>query len=113
MRTTIVAIIFFLLSGCSSMLLGGSSQGDHSPSTASGSQAPSAEDQQITASIRRQYDAVAALGDAGINVRTLNRIVTLEGTVSAYAIRDRAVEIASSTPGVTRVTNRLVVNTRS
>lgn len=113
MRTTIVMAFLFLLSGCSSMLLGGSSQGDQSPSTATGSQAPSAEDRQITASIQRQYEAIEALGNAGIGVRTLNRVVTLDGTVPAYAVRDRAVEIATNTPGVTRVANRIVVNSRS
>lgn len=95
------------------MLLGGGSHGDQSPGTTTSSRAPSSADQRITSSIQSQYEAIEALGKAGIGVRTLNGVVTLDGTVSAYAIRDRAVEIASSTPGVNRVSNRIVVNTRS
>ena len=70
-----------------------------------------ARDDEISASIRQQFSADTALSQYPIGIRTVERRVTLSGTVGSYQVRDRAVQIASNTKNVGGVTNRMIVNT--
>ena len=70
-----------------------------------------AADNAISASIRRQLSADAIVREFAIGIRTIDRKVTLTGTVGSYPARDRAVQIASNTDGVSGVDNRIMVNT--
>jgi osmotically-inducible protein OsmY len=49
------------------------------------------------------------LKGAAAQVQTVNRVVTLKGTVPSAAAKTRAEEIAARTSGVTRVVNDLEV----
>ena len=49
------------------------------------------------------------LKGSNINVDTDNHVVTLKGTVTTAAGRDRAVQIAKTTKGVNRVIDQLVI----
>jgi hyperosmotically inducible protein len=107
----VVLAALLIMTGCSSMLLGNGSSNDSSPSTSTGATAASEEDAAISAVIRQAFSDDQELRRFNIGVRTVNRRVTLTGTVGSYAARDSAIGIARKTRGVDNVSNRLVVNT--
>lgn len=111
MRVIITALMITGLAGCTSMLLGSNSSSDMSSAAPARSSAQVAQDDTISASIRQQFSADPAVGKYSIGIRTVERKVTLSGTVGSYAVRDRALQIASNTKNVGGVNNRLVVNT--
>ena len=110
MRSLLVLLILSL-SGCTSVLLGSASSGDGGQPAATRSDAQVTEDNSITATIRRRLNADAVTSDYAIGIRTTNNVVTLSGTVGSFPARDRAVQIATGTPRVASVRNRIVVNT--
>ena len=93
------------------MLLGNNSSSDMSNAAPERNTAQVAQDDAISASIRQQFSADSAVGKYPIGIRTLDRKVTLSGTVGSYEVRDRAVRIASNTKNVASVNNRMTVNT--
>ncbi|RLA22044.1 MAG: hypothetical protein DRR11_10620 [Gammaproteobacteria bacterium] len=111
MRVAVTALIFMGLAGCTSMLLGNNSSGDMSAAPAARSSAQVAQDDAISAAVRQQFSADSAVGKYPIGIRTVDRKVTLSGTVGSYEVRDRAVQIASNTQNVASVNNRVTVNT--
>ncbi len=111
MRVAVVALMIIALAGCTSMLLGNNSSGDMGTAVAERSSAQVAQDDAISASIRRQFSADSAVSQYPIGIRTIDRKVTLSGTVGSYQVRDRAVQIATNTMNVGSVNNRMIVNT--
>ncbi len=93
------------------MLLGNNTSSDMSAAAPDRSSTEVAQDDAISASIRQQFSADTALSQYPIGIRTVDRRVTLSGTVGSYQARDRAGQIASNTINVGGVTNRMVVNT--
>ena len=65
------------------------------------------EDWWITMKIHSQFVPDDALEDSNIDVDTVNRVVTLSGTVATDAGRKRAVELATATDGVKSVNDKL------
>ena len=65
------------------------------------------EDWWITMKIHSQFVPDDALEDSNIDVDTVNRVVTLSGTVASDAGRKRAVELAKATDGVKSVDDKL------
>jgi osmotically-inducible protein OsmY len=92
--------------------------GAESP-TAGGSAAPAREDGRdlsdrtgdawITTKIQSKYFMDPQIRAMGIDVTTLNGVVTLKGTVDSGQARRNAETIARETDGVTRVVNNLTV----
>lgn len=111
MRKLLILIPLLIFGGCTSMLLGGGSQGDRRPSTSTAGSTVTADDQSISGSIRIAFERDEDIRQYAIGVGTSNRVVTLSGTVGSYGVRDRAVDIAKNTSGVREVRNRIVVNT--
>ena len=69
-----------------------------------------AVDQKITADVEARFRRHPELESPDlIDVRTINRIVYLSGTVSAGLQRDYAESVASRAPGVTKVVNSISV----
>ena len=66
-------------------------------------------DSAITTKIEAQLAADEGLSGSDIHVQTNDGVVTLTGTVANAALRNRAVQIASGTDGVKRVTNGIKV----
>jgi hyperosmotically inducible protein len=66
-------------------------------------------DGALTAKIKSKMALDELVKARTIDVSTTNKIVTLEGTVSNAAERERAVQLAKETAGVTRVVDRLSV----
>ena len=116
MRTTLIFVMlvaFAGLSGCTSMLVGGSGASAGRPIGQDNRSASNvARDNRITAAIRARFAADAELGNASLNVDTRQGVVTLRGTLPAFDQRDRAVRLARDVEGVVRVQNQVRVQTR-
>jgi osmotically-inducible protein OsmY len=70
----------------------------------------SATDPGITTAVKSKMTADDTVKAYQIDVDTQGGVVTLTGTVASAAARDRAVQLARETDGVTRVEDRLTVN---
>jgi hyperosmotically inducible periplasmic protein len=68
-------------------------------------------DAGITAKVKAQFAADTTVKAHEINVDTKNHVVTLTGAVDTQAAKDRAVEIARNTKGVTDVVDNMTVST--
>ena len=66
-------------------------------------------DTWITAKVRAKFVDETLLNGSRIDVETKDHVVTLRGTVSSAAAKERAGTIATGTEGVTRVLNYLFV----
>ena len=114
-RTLIFAMLVAIagLSGCTSMLVGGSGASAGRPIGQDNRSASNvARDNRITAAVRARFAADAELGNASLNVDTRQGVVTLRGTLPAFDQRDRAVRLAGDVEGVVRVQNQVRVQTR-
>ena len=111
MRVLIAAMMILSLPACTSLLLGDASSGDGGLSTDQRSSSQAAADNTISATIRRKFGADSTLSQYAIGIRTVDRNVTLSGTVGSFPARDRAVQIATDTDDVNGVRNRIMVNT--
>jgi hyperosmotically inducible protein len=69
----------------------------------------SVEDSKLTIMVRAAIAADKQLQSQHIKVDTEDAAVTLEGHVDSPALRDRAIEIASSVDGVAQVQDRLKI----
>jgi hyperosmotically inducible protein len=63
----------------------------------------------ITTKVKTDFVNEDLLKGSAINVDSNNHIVTLKGTVASEAGRDRAVQIAKTTKGVSRVIDQLTI----
>ncbi len=111
MRVLIAAMMILSLPACTSLLLGDASSGDGGLSTDQRSSSQVAADNTISATIRRKFGADSAVSRYAIGIRTVDRNVTLSGTIGSFPARDRAVQIANDTEGVNSVRNQIMVNT--
>lgn len=66
-------------------------------------------DAWITTKVKTDFVGEDLLKGSDINVDTNNHVVTLKGTVASAAGRARAMEIAKTTKGVTRVVDNLTI----
>ncbi|HEY7114124.1 MAG TPA: BON domain-containing protein [Thermoanaerobaculia bacterium] len=66
-------------------------------------------DAGITATVKSKLAADTTVQAHEINVDTKNHVVTLTGTVDTQAAKDKAVEIARDTKGVTDVVDNMTV----
>ena len=111
MHVLIAVFMVLMLPACTSMLLGNASSGDGGMSTDTRSSSQVAADNTISVTIRRKFGADSAVSQYAIGIRTVDRNVTLSGTVGSFQARDRAVQIANDTEGVSSVRNQIMVNT--
>jgi hypothetical protein len=72
-------------------------------------QPPASPDVALSARVKKALDDGASDFSPGIDVAASNGVVRLFGTVPSSQARTKAQKIASSTPGVTSVDNKLVV----
>ena len=71
----------------------------------------SADDQQLSARIRTDLDRDPSVNATELKVTALNGEVQLSGFVDSQAAKQRAGQIAASTPGVVKVDNNLILPT--
>lgn len=70
----------------------------------------SSTDPGITTAVKSRLAADDTVKAAQIDVDTQDGVVTLSGTVESQMVKDRAVQLARETDGVTSVDDRLTVN---
>ncbi len=70
-----------------------------------------AKDKEIAARIKTAMYADPQVKGTQVEVQSLNGVVQLSGFVNNQAEKDRAGQIASSTPGVVKVYNNLLLPT--
>ena len=73
--------------------------------------ATTADDMATTARVKAAVFAEPGLKSLDIDVETRNATVTLSGSVDSSDLRERAKQIAASTPGVRDVVDNLVLKT--
>ena len=110
MRFGIIVLAVFLLSGCTALVVGGSSAGGYQAGREQRGSAVVETDAAIATEIRRKFGADAAVNMFNIDVRTYKGIVTLTGSVGNYVARNQAGNIAKATRGVEVVNNQIVVD---
>lgn len=64
-------------------------------------------DSAVTSDIEARYRADKTLGRAHISVATDDGVVTLAGVIPSNSARQRAIEVAETSPGVKRVEDKL------
>lgn len=109
MRTIVVLLFCAVLTGCSGYLLG--SRPPAPAMTPEGGTPASVRDSAISGDIRQRFNADKELAGYRLGISTTAGRVTLSGAVGSYPARDRAVQLARTTNGVSEVDNRIVVNT--
>ena len=67
-------------------------------------------DTALTANVKTKLAADETVKGGSVNVATDDHVVTLSGTVPSQAVRDRALEIARDTAGVTSVVDKLTID---
>jgi hypothetical protein len=67
-------------------------------------------DPGITSSVKAKFAADDVVKASDINVDTMDHIVTLSGVVDNAAVKERAVQIASTTNGVRDVVDRMTIS---
>lgn len=100
-----------MLTGCSAMLIGEGNA--DSPPIGSDSRGPTqvAADDALADAVSSAIAASELLQPENVAVSARSGTVTLGGTISSFDARDKAVQVASAVPGVTRVNNQLRVST--
>jgi osmotically-inducible protein OsmY len=96
--TTLAAVPFALTTGCA-VTGGKETAGQY------------AKDKEIAARIKTALYADPVTKGTEIKVQSLQGVVQLSGFVDSQAAKDRASQIASSTPGVVQVYNNLLLPT--
>ena len=110
MRVLTILLAILMLPACTAMLLGNNSAGERAPPTARTTTQSSA-DSAISGAIRQQFVADSVISQFSLGIRAVSGRVTLTGAVGSYDVRDRVVDIAQNTHGVTSVDSRVTVNT--
>ena len=106
MRLLLILLTTLVVSGCSAMMVGGGTGGT---SASSGSSSSGAADSAVTAAVKSNLAADAAVSSFMIGVRTIGGKVTLTGTVDSYVAYEQAERVAIRSDGVQAIENRIQV----
>ena len=113
MRFGIILLGFFLMSGCTALVVGGAAVGGYQLGKDEREPAVVASDSAITTKIKGKYIADTVVSVFNIGVRTYEGTVTLTGAVGSFVARDQAAVIAKATKDVVMVNNQIIVEDRS
>ncbi len=113
MRFGFIVLAFFLLSGCTALLVGGAAAGGYQLGKDEREPSVVASDSAITTKIKSKFVADSTVSVFNIGVKTYEGTVTLTGTVGSFVARDQAHKIARTTKGVGIVNNQIVVEDKS
>jgi len=100
------------LGGCAAAVVGGAAAGGYYVASSDRTAAEIASDTAITSNINSRFVADDLVSAFDVNVDTYRGVVTLYGNVPSQQAAQRAVELARSVRGVTRVQSKLTVVSR-
>ena len=110
-RLITLFVLPFLLSGCAAAV-GGAALGVMAGYTLGKDERDGAQivqDTEICAQINRAYFSAPNIDSLQVKVASYKGEVTLTGTVPSEGVKQRAIQIAQHTHGVTRVVSRLEI----
>jgi len=100
------------LGGCSAMLLGTGDSGSAPIGSESRSSAQIEADNALGHAVADAFRAEPGLASLNIGISAKSGVVTLEGKVDSFELRDQAIAVAGGIVGVSRVNNHLQVRTK-
>jgi osmotically-inducible protein OsmY len=107
MRILLLSLLVVGLAACSAMMVSGG--GGSASTSASSSTSSSQSDATITAAVKNNLAADAAVNSFNLGVRTSSGKVFLSGTVDSYTAYDHAERLAIRTAGVKSIDNQIQV----
>lgn len=105
-------LLLLSLTGCAAAVIGGAAAGGYYVATNERSASEIASDTSITSTINSRYVKDDLVSAFDVNVDTYRGAVTLYGNVPSQQAAQRAVELARSVKGVSRVQSKLTVVSR-
>lgn len=112
MRLIAIILCLAALASCSAMLIGGGTSSSPAIGSDSRTSAEIASDDAIARAVGDAIAGDPALRASNLSVKAKAAVITLSGTVASFEMRDRALEIAGNTRGVSRVSNNIQVRTK-
>ena len=109
MRIAGIVLTLMLVGACVPIAIAGAGAGGYYVGNDEREIGVIADDASITASINTQYIKAKDLSAIDINVDTYEGVVTLRGNVPNREAESRAIAIAKSTKGVTKVIPELTI----
>lgn len=109
-KALVLALVLTLMTACIIVV---HEDEDDVEATWVGNYSPTAEDESLAQHIGDAFDADATLDAENLRVSVRRGVATLRGEVSEVAALERAVEVAASVEGVTRVVSKLTVDISS
>lgn len=109
MRVLVLLIFAVTSIGCSGLMVGGGSSGSASAGEQQTTDSAAAVDAATTERVKAKIVADPDLRKYELDVSTNAGMVTLSGTVSAYAARENAEKLAMASDGVKAVDNQITV----
>jgi hyperosmotically inducible protein len=105
-------VLALLLTGCAAAVVGGAAAGGYYVAKSDRTAAEIASDTAITSTINSRYVKDDLVSAFDVNVDTYRGAVTLYGNVHSERAAARAVELARTVKGVSRVQSKLTVVSR-
>lgn len=112
-RTLLITLIGFSLSGCHAVLLGSAAVAGYEVAKDERSASEVATDTRIVADIKQKLLRDKAISGWDVNVDSHKGEVTLHGNVSSQTAKERALLIAQSIKGVSKITSKLIIIPKS
>jgi hyperosmotically inducible protein len=108
-RSLTGVVVVMSLTACTAAVVGGAAPGGYDSSAGAHAAVPGRRDATITSSINTRFVRDDMINAMDVRVSTYRGVVTLSGQVPNRTAARRAVDLAYSVSGVTRVVNRLSV----
>jgi len=108
-RTVLIAVMGISLSGCHAVLLGSAAVAGYEVTKDERSTSDVASDTRIVADIKQKLLRDKTISGWDVNVDSFKGEVTLHGNVSSQTAKDRALLIAQSVKGVTKINSKLII----
>ena len=108
-RTVLIAVMGISLSGCHAVLLGSAAVAGYEVTKDERSTSDVASDTRIVADIKQKLLRDKTISGWDVNVDSFKGEVTLHGNVSSQTAKERALLIAQSVKGVTKINSKLII----
>ena len=108
-RTVLIAVMGISLSGCHAVLLGSAAVAGYEVTKDERSTSDVASDARIVADIKQKLLRDKTISGWDVNVDSFKGEVTLHGNVSSQSAKERALLIAQSVKGVTKINSKLII----
>ncbi len=108
-RTALIAIMSLGLGGCHVALLGGAAVAGYEVTKDERNASEVASDTRIVADIKQKLLRDKTISGWDINVDSYKGEITLHGNVVSQTAKERALLIAQSVKGVSKITSKLII----